>query len=171
MKCSVDVCSDAIGFIVAAVVSGNADVGICCGAPSAEGITPEPVATSRVVVVVPQGHELSGKPLIKAIDLHQQKVISVPPHLALRVKLEEMLRDCESRPLVVAESSTPGLAIELCQKGLGVALVHSFPATCRRYGGVVFKPLDPAIEEPVYLVWRKHATRSEFARRFAGRPS
>jgi DNA-binding transcriptional LysR family regulator len=33
--------------------------------------------------------------------------------------------------------------------------------------GVVFRPLDPAIEEPVYLVWRKHGTRSEFARRFA----
>lgn len=134
------------GAIEDRVFQGQADLGLGVAAAAREGVRSEPLARARYVCILPAGHRLAARPVVRLEDLHGEAVIG-PMHEAdaLWYGIDEALQARRVEPMRWIETQHSFPAYALVEAGLGVAVVEPFSAPLFARLGVAVRRLEPEI--------------------------
>ena len=145
---------------LAAVESGEIDVGLVGGPVWNPGLAGRLVATEPLLLALPAGHRLAAEQAVRLTDLRDEGFITYPADRGAGL-YEETLRLCHGagfEPTVVQEANEIYTICGMVAAGLGIAIV---PASAGAIApdGVVYRPTDPRAELARWAVWRDGAPR------------
>ena len=141
-----------------AVADRQYDIGLATLPIGEQGLVVEPLCRLRSVLIMPKGHRLADRPLVRAADLEGERFVSLSADTVMRYRTEELFtRSRIDRQLAVEAQSTILLG-NLVELGLGVAIVHRFVAD-HFAGKVEVRPFEPAIDVSYGLVFPEGARR------------
>lgn len=115
-------------------------------------------------VIVPQGHRLASRERIRIDDL-----VGEPLFCSEQGWKREVARWAGSRLPDLRLEATFGLAYNaavFAREGLGVLLAFDRIVDTSEGSGLVFRPLEPALETKLHLAWRRNRSLSPIAERF-----
>ncbi|MFE9371896.1 LysR family transcriptional regulator [Streptomyces sp. NPDC006711] len=126
--------------------------------PAPDGVQHAPIGDDHCDILVPAGHPLAARPVIRRADLAHEPWICQPPGSVCHDWLVRTLRADGHEPDLRHQAVEYHTQLALVQAGLGVALVP-------RLGrgplpeGVVALPLTPVPTRRLYALWRTGAAR------------
>ncbi len=112
-------------------------------------LTAQPIASSPMVLVVPDNHRLADAREVGLGDVEHEEFIDLPPGYASRRIVDDAFTVAGLERRVMIEVSDIGTAAEYVTNGLGVALLPEFAA--RHARGVRRIPVDSVQDFTVYL--------------------
>lgn len=115
-------------------------------------------------VIVPQGHRLASRERIRIDDL-----VGEPLFCSEQGWKREVARWAGSRLPDLRLEATFGLAYNaavFAREGLGVLLSFDRIVDTSEGSGLVFRPLEPALQTKLHLAWRRNRPLSPIAERF-----
>jgi DNA-binding transcriptional LysR family regulator len=128
------------------------DLGLTERSLAPPGTRLEPLLAADEVCVLPRGHRLAGKRLLRPADFQGERFVSLAPSDPYRLQMDEIfLRHGVERRLV-AETDSAVSVCRMVQEGLGAAIVNPLTAAGFRGRGVVLRPFSVAIPFRVSLV-------------------
>ncbi len=152
--------------VIAGVAEGAFDLGVTGVELSRAGVRLIPFRRAAAACAIPQGHPLARLETVRPADLHGQDLVPFNYRHARRAQLDKLLHEAGARPRVTIEVSTSAAAIELVRAGVGVAVVHPFPASVLAPQEVVFRPFSSAIVYQTYFVAADDRPLPRIARQF-----
>ena len=132
-------------------------VGFDRGPTEARALRTEPLLEEKMVAAVPGDHPLADRAELSFEELASESFISIARELVpgFDYQATEQFAQRGLQPRVVHEAPDPQAQLALVAAGVGVGL-HLAPASCMRYRGVVFIPVEGATPiPPLALVWRR----------------
>jgi DNA-binding transcriptional LysR family regulator len=123
---------------------GGLDLGVTMSTIQAPTIRSEILATTAVVVVMPESDPLASLEVVTAHDLVDRTLISFPSRSDLGPALDDAfarIGAVRSQSIQVSSSCS---AAPLIQAGLGIALVDGF-VPWHQFGGMLARPFQPAV--------------------------
>jgi DNA-binding transcriptional LysR family regulator len=135
-----------------AVADRQYDVGLATLPISDQGIRVEPLCRVRSVLIMPKGHRLAEKAVVKADDLAGERFVSLSADTVMRYRTEDLFTRMKIGRQLTVEAQSTILMGNLVELGLGVAVVHPFVAD-HFAGKVEIRPFEPAIEVSYGLVY------------------
>lgn len=146
-----------------ALLEGKIDFGFTDHRSERKDIVQSLVFTSELSFFV--AHDITEKPL--SVHLRELPLIMCRSERFLHSSIEEMLGDLDMHPRHVILVEFPSLAEELCQKGLGIAIMGR-----SRFEGrsdlrrLEIEPPLAGLKEVLYVSWVAGAENSEGVSRF-----
>ena len=147
--------------------AGELDIGIAYRPDASADLWFEPLYNEEMVLVVGDGHPLATRKRIRMVELHQQRLVLVPPHFATRTMLDECFKACGAEPLVVAEMTTIAPMLGLVQRTAvgSIVATNAIPAGM---GGLRVIPLEsPTPIRTPGILWRLDGRQAPPVRSFA----
>jgi len=147
------------------LMTGNVDLGLSISPLDIPSIKSETIASTTIVCLLPQDHELARRDVVFAADLANCPIISYSREATPGRLLSSVFREAglNYRPdIEIAPSIT---ALPLVQRGAGVALVEGF-TPWKNFDGIVVRPFHPTIVEHVHLFTVSLRPLSNFAQQF-----
>lgn len=135
------------------VASGKFDLGLAADEIDTSGIDHQVFATPKAVCVMPAGHRLAERTVVRPQDLNGERFIALSPEDTVRRRLEQLLDAANVRPTVVVETPNSVTVTALAARGIGVGLTNPF-ANDVRTPGVVFRPFSGAVHFRSLLIFR-----------------
>lgn len=114
-------------------------------------------------VLMPASHPLAGKEAIRPEDLYDQELICSEQSIEV-----DMPRWCGKRADRLNFTGTTNLAYNgsvFVREGLGLMLSFEHLIPAAEGSGLVFRPLEPRLENHLYLIWKKYQVFSPIAQR------
>lgn len=114
-------------------------------------------------VLMPASHPLAGKEAIRPEDLYDQELICSEQSIEV-----DMPRWCGKRADRLNFTGTTNLAYNgsvFVREGLGLMLTFEHLIPAAEGSGLVFRPLEPRLENHLYLIWKKYQVFSPIAQR------
>ena len=125
----------------------------------------EPLCGVNAVCVLPKGHSLAGKRVIRAADLNESSFISMESGAFFRYRIDELFGRLGVRRTLTLEAQSTLMVCNLVAKGLGVSIVHPFIAEPFE-DRLLVKPFEPAIRFDYGLLFPAGQTRSQITNEF-----
>lgn len=126
----------------------------------------ERLAKVRGVCVLPFGHPLADKELIRATDISDEPFIAMAAETQNRLKVDRAFAKAGVEPKILIEAQTGVIICEFVAAGLGVSVVD--PITARSgLEKLVICPFDPAPEYEFRLLFPTQRARSTDSEVFA----
>jgi DNA-binding transcriptional LysR family regulator len=145
--------------------SAQYNLGIATLPINQQSIDVEPLFSVDGDCVMPKGHQLSEKTIVKAEDLEGVSYVSVNPGSLFRYKTDELFGRLGVKRKINIEAPSALLATNLVAKGLGVSIVHPFIA--EEYGDKVeSRPFSPSIKVDYGMLYPAGQTRSRITNIF-----
>jgi DNA-binding transcriptional LysR family regulator len=119
------------------------------------------------VAAIPKGHPLTALDTVTARDLHGQEFISLSVLDHTRDQITRCLREVDAVPIERTECSLPSVAIQLVERGVGIALVDHISASQMRLPNVVYRRFTPTFRKNVWLMRPRMRPQSRLADDFA----
>ncbi len=152
------------------VASQQFDVGIVSAVPHMDmSITVEPLADSRLVCVLPAGHPLGEKDVIRPEDLEGEFFISMGTDQSLRHKIDSVFDSAGVNRKLLVDTQLSYGACGFIQAGMGVSLVDPLSALHYQKLGIQVRPFEPRIGYRYNLIYPAHRTQSGLAKAFVKR--
>jgi DNA-binding transcriptional LysR family regulator len=148
------------------VANGPFDIGVTVLPFEEARVESEPLATVRLVLVMPRRHPLAAKRVVHARGLRGENMIlplGDPPRAVVCASLEAAGLKIES----TIDASSALLVGQLVAQGLGLAALDPFTFKLTSGLGIVSRPLRPAIEFQYGLFFPRHRPRSALVDAFA----
>jgi len=130
------------------------------------GVDIFPLQKVPAVCVMPAGHRLSERQVVRTTDLDGEAIISLGPNNPLRVKLEAYLNEAQisySRPI---ETTLAYSACNFVKGKIGLTIVDPFTAAQFQHPEVVTRPLEPRIPFECSYVLPAHQPRPQVVQDF-----
>ena len=142
------------------VVSEQCDIGFAAAPVGHGAIEAQKMPSVRYVAIVPEGHALARRSVIRAKDFAQASFIALGDATRSRFRIDDVFAKHGVAPTARIKTPLSEIACALVAAGAGVSVVDPF--TAREYGsrGVVAKRFEPAIE---FQVAALHAKRRSLA--------
>ncbi|MCW3475509.1 LysR substrate-binding domain-containing protein [Limobrevibacterium gyesilva] len=132
------------------------------------GIEAEAMEGLSAVCAVPANHPLAARPEIGLDDLHGVPLLSLGQSSPIWSRLTALLQSRSVEPMVLVEANASESLCTLAAMGKGIAIIDPFTAAHLDRPEVALKPLVPAINYPVSLIFNKGLPRSRMVEEFAG---
>lgn len=126
-----------------------------------------PLVTVSGVCVLPSGHELADRKVIRAKDLLDAPFISLSPDTLARFEIDTVFEDASVRRNLAIETQNASSVCELVAAGLGVSVVDPFTANSFTKMGIHVRPFRPAITYDYGLLYPAQRPLSQIAEAFA----
>ncbi len=97
------------------------------------------------VCVLPHGHKLANRKIIRAKDLAEDPFISLSPDTLARFEIDMVFAEASVQRNMAIETQTASSVCELVAAGLGVSVVDPFTAESFVKQGIQVRPFRPAI--------------------------
>ncbi|TFC51307.1 LysR family transcriptional regulator [Cryobacterium sp. TMT1-21] len=151
--------------LVDELVSGELDLAfLALSGPAPAPLIAVRIASSPMVLVVPDGHRLASARTVTLDDLVAEEFIDLPPGYASRQIVDDAFAAAGIERRITIEVSDIGTAAEYVTNGLGVALLPEFAANDAP--GVRRLPVDNVPEFTVYLAASRKRRASAAVRAF-----
>ncbi|HWL55424.1 MAG TPA: LysR family transcriptional regulator [Paracoccus sp. (in: a-proteobacteria)] len=126
-------------------------------------LSSEPLATGRLMVIVPDGHRLAAQEAISVHDLADEDMIGVDPDDPYGAVLARPFSDAGVAPRYVMRGRFAQTVVSLVRHGLGVALIDEFSVAEVYMPGLTRRPLVEKAGITAWVVTRKGRPLSSFA--------
>jgi DNA-binding transcriptional LysR family regulator len=148
------------------VIRNEFDFGFVGGQLPGEEVEVVPWLTDEIVLIVPVGHRLSGKRIVKPQDLLREKFILREEGSATRAVVANHLRKCGIDPEGVMEMANPESVKKAVQNGLGIAFISAFAVETELQAKTLLavKIQNLEIRRQLQIVYRKDKHLSRAAR-------
>ena len=127
------------------VADGRFDIGVSDRDIQRAGIRVTPFRRSHIACVMPADHKLASRTEIRPVDLAQTDFVAATKRLPLRHATDQIFRSAGIEPKTVVETSSALASLEFVHKGIGLALLNSFPIAAGLPKGLVLRPFRPGI--------------------------
>ena len=164
-KVKVSLSARSIEFLISAIEQEKAHVGVYFAPIEHPLIASEEIGSISLVCVMPKGHALSEKPIVRPGDITGTNFISYDPedHLGILIDNAFRIENENFQPDIQVHYSQT--ACDLVLNGAGVAVVDCF--SLLRWDildRVDFRPFEPKIITPIYVAYHKTRPLSRLAR-------
>jgi DNA-binding transcriptional LysR family regulator len=112
------------------------------------------LVSEELMVLLPRGHALAGRPQVRMAELAQEGFISFRQGARLRELLFSAGRDAQFEPRVTLESNEAPRIRALVSRGLGVAILPRSDATVPDADIVAAPIIEPVLRRDITLAWR-----------------
>ena len=132
-------------IVVEWVASGQYDLGLVTLPLKHPGVIVEPFAWPKAVCILPPGHSLQNRDIIRPEDLRNQPFISIGRRHLSRFHIDEIFEKAQIPRKTMIETATAGTACALVERGLGISIINPFTAASKPPGAIIIKPFRPEI--------------------------
>lgn len=139
------------------------DIGLAANVSEARGVDVEPFLEADGVCVLPPGHRLARKRVLRARDLEGESFISLTLEDAARSRIDELFERAGVSRVLSLETQYGATICALVAQGLGVSIVNPIVARDFAHTGIVVRPLLPPTVFKSALLFPKHQPRSRLA--------
>ncbi|HDR8917682.1 hypothetical protein KDW80_07255 [Burkholderia vietnamiensis] len=137
--------------VVDKVASGQCDVGLIAEPVPHPAVRTERLAEGAMCCIVPRGHRLARKRVVRPADLSGESFISFPPSFDARSAIDRLFVEAGVSRVLSIEAQLSQTIVAFVANGAGVALID--PVTAAFAGHrVAVKPFEPAVPDHFYLV-------------------
>lgn len=126
------------------LVTRQIDVGILNARVEHPYLEAVPFLPEKIVCILPIGHPLSDRKMIRPEDLHGQDFVAFDKTVELRRATDAVMLEHGVRPNLVLEASTAPTVCEFVAGGIGISLVHPLMAETVQ-GRVVTRRFTPEL--------------------------
>ena len=143
--------------LLVALRNEEVDAGFSFGLPDDEVIAQQPAWTSRIVAIVPLGHELAGHELVSLDEIYAFPAIYVDAtyHPGLCRQMGVILQQRSLSPTIIGEARTLSGCLMRVAAGLGVAVADADHMQAVRRADVAVIPLVEKLHFTTYVL-HKH---------------
>jgi DNA-binding transcriptional LysR family regulator len=155
--------------LLAALRNEEVDACFSFGLPDDAAIAQQPAWTSRIVAILPLGHELAGREMVSLDELYAFPVIYVDAafHPGLCRQMGVILQQRALSPTIVGEARTLSGCLTRVAAGLGVAVADADHMQAVRRADVAVIPLAEELHFTTYVLHkRRPGGLSETLQRF-----
>ena len=155
----------ASSIVVDMVVGRRCDVGFIAHPLTHAGANVETLHRAPMRCILPLGHRLADRDVIRPEDLRDESFISYPKEFDNRMYIDRLFAERQIDRVMSAESQLSAAICVLVQHGAGVAIIDQVTA---RYaaGRVLVKPFEPAVMSGFSLVTSTQHPPSQLAQAF-----
>ncbi len=139
-----------------ALMEGKIDMGMMIGQMNNPFVESLRMADENIMVVMPSGHPLASKRIVKLTDLRNEPVLlgSETEWSAFREILFKLYAQQGVGPRIAFEASSAAALFGLVARGLGISFYGGVPKLYLG-SGLIYRPLACTESVPISLVWRK----------------
>ena len=165
----VDVALSAVlsSTVIDLVAGQRCEVGFVAEAIPHPGVQLEPLFERPMVCILPLGHALGARPVIRASDLAAEPFISLPSASDPRIAMDHVFAGAGVAPRVVVEALLSKTVVALVEHGAGISLVDPVNAYYAR-DRVLVRPFQPVILNSMHVATRQGLPFSLLAEAFVG---
>ncbi|MFC0407133.1 LysR substrate-binding domain-containing protein [Roseomonas elaeocarpi] len=142
------------------VVNGNFSIGLAADEVNLTGVEHRVFSTGRASCVMPPGHPLAAKAVIRPADLDGVPFIALSAEDRARARFNTVLDAAGARPNVVVETPFAATVCALALEGIGVGLTQAVAAEGFLERGLVMRPFEPEVYFKTYLLFRPDTQKS-----------
>ncbi|HWL79413.1 MAG TPA: LysR substrate-binding domain-containing protein [Roseomonas sp.] len=153
--------------VAQAVASGRADLGLAQFETPTPGVRRERLCTSEAVCVIPPGHPLARRSVVRPADLHGEPFVALAAVNRLRVRLDALLQEHGAVPRIQVDTPLASTACGLVAQGVGLCLLDRLSAEANLRHRLVLRPFQPTLTEDLLLLVPARAPLSNLASAFA----
>ncbi|MDR0251696.1 MAG: LysR family transcriptional regulator [Brucellaceae bacterium] len=154
--------------LIDAVASHQLDFGISFIPGDRDEIESIPLQTLKAVCILPAGHHLSGKAVIRAQDLAGEPFVSLGPQDQSRMLIDKIFDDLQISRKMQIETGQSESACSFVALGAGVSVVDPISAAGCGDGELVVKQFEPDITFNIWLIRPRMQTQSGVLDHFIG---
>lgn len=144
------------------------DIGLATRAREMPGIQMERFLRCAGACVLPPGHVLAEREVIRPRDLQGENFISLAAEDPTRRRVDRMFEDAGVEPRVVVETQYAMTICGLVLEGVGCSILNPVTACDYVARGLIVRPFDPRIEFEYMLFTSIMRPLSQMAQRFVG---
>ena len=148
------------------VVNGGFSIGLAADEVDLSGVDHRVFSTGRACCVMPPGHALAAKPVIRPADLDGVAFIALSAEDRARARLNAVLDAAGARPNVVVETPFAATVCALALEGIGVGLAQAVAAEGFVERGLVLRPFEPEVYFKTFLLFRPDTQKSRLVKDF-----
>jgi DNA-binding transcriptional LysR family regulator len=128
------------------VASGQCDLGFAVMPIEHAAVEVKRLPGVRFVAVVPTGHRLARRKVLRPRDFHRQAFIALGHSTISRFRLDAVFGEHEIERVMRVETPLSEIACGLVSSGVGLSICDPFTAAEYTTRGIVVRPFEPAIE-------------------------
>ena len=136
-----------------ALFARRSDLGLISGSDFTGDLSRTILSTRPAVCIMPQGHFLADRPVIRAEDLAGLPFISFPHDASYRYRTDSLFERAGVERDLRLEGGTHESVCNLVAAGLGVSIISPFTAALRSRLPVVARPFLPALNLQIGILW------------------
>ncbi|MDQ1079093.1 LysR substrate-binding domain-containing protein [Pseudoroseomonas cervicalis] len=148
------------------VVNGNFSIGLAADEVDLAGVEHRIFSSGRACCVMPPGHPLAAKPVIRPADLDGMPFIALSAEDRARARFNAVLDAAGSRPKIVVETPFAATVCALALEGIGIGLAQAVAAEGFAERGLVMRPFEPEVYFKTYLLFRPDTQKSMLVKDF-----
>lgn len=148
------------------VANDQCDVGFAAAPIEHAAVAAEKMPAVRYVAVVPEGHRLAAKRVIRPRDFAGEPFIAIGPTTPSRFRVDDVFSRHGVTRTIRAETPLSEIACAMVASGIGVSVVDPFTAGEYATRGVVSRPFEPVLQFQVAALYPAHRSLSPVARDF-----
>lgn len=145
------------------VISGFCEVGFAQLPLEFPTLDVELLPVAAQVAVVPEGHPLAEKEVLRPADFAGEPFVSLEQTTLLRYRIDAIFSAERITREVRIETPLSMIACSLVAAGAGLSIVDPFAAAEYAGRGIVVKPFRPTIPSEVAVIWATGRFRSALA--------
>jgi DNA-binding transcriptional LysR family regulator len=153
-------------LIIEWVAAQQFDLGLASGAADSVAVNHEVFSSTVGVCVMPPGHRLQKKAVIRPKDLDGEPFISLGSDYMPRYAVDAAFEAAKIRRRLLIETPFAATVCGCVLEGLGVSIVNPFTADDFVDRGIVIRPFAPAIPLQTQLLYPAHRPRSRLVSEF-----
>jgi DNA-binding transcriptional LysR family regulator len=131
--------------VVDMVSSHRADVGFINDMTNDVSVMTQTIASSRVLCLLPPGHELQAKAEIAAADLAREPLVFFSDQSPPSVLVRQSFAAAGVEPIIVAETNLSFAAAAMARARTGIAVVDPLAVLWRLFPEITARPFVPTI--------------------------
>lgn len=151
------------GGVLGLVASRQADLGVTISAPTIPGVRSSLLLRSRGWCVLPRGHRLARKTVVRAADLDGEAFIALSREEGRQGVVEDALQGSGARPREAVECRMATGAVALAAAGAGITIADALAIAPFLDRDILLRPFEPAVIFDYRLIWPE-AVRDGFGR-------
>jgi DNA-binding transcriptional LysR family regulator len=148
------------------VANDQCDVGFAAAPIEHAAVANEKMPAVRYVAVVPEGHRLALRRVIRPKDFANEPFIAIGPTTPSRFRVDDVFSRHGVTRTIRAETPLSEIACAMVASGIGVSVVDPFTAAEYATRGVVARTFEPALQFQVAALYPAHRSLSPVARDF-----
>lgn len=145
---------------VNAVAMRRADLGLVKAPLDHPAIDRQDLITVSTVALIPVGHPLAGRDMIRVRDLRGVPLVLLGRHRPFRVQLDEAMERAGIVPNVVLETHAVNVARSLVEAGIGVTLANALIASRQVRPNVVVRRFELDLPHTFSVITSRNAPAS-----------
>ena len=144
--------------LVAAIAAGNADLAVTANRAPDPGVRMEPILTTQSMCMIPPGHPLGEKEVIRPEDLAGLDFVGFVDSTMSGRAFDRLFAKMQHPPVQKMKSYLSHIVSALVMRGMGVGIVDAFTAEDHRSMGGVVRPVD-IVERFEYSIIKPHGDK------------